>query len=338
MAACRTRAATLDAPLRDAAIVRDAAARTAPLSTPTAPRPAWCWRALPRADLRAIDARGVPWSVAAGAITDESLHVTTTLPSEIPCALPGRWALEFLRDGAALLVADARFYVKASATAPFVVTPLCTDLEGAPWTRRSAGGWGLVTHRSRAFEPTLMLTHLASGATGWFAITGVDDSTTALVLDARESFVALSRGRRLGFVDRVNTVAGGVIAAQEERYDGLTRTSSGVVAWRDDGNLRTIVFAEETAGPYARSTGARPDRSSTHRVMRVDLARFVAVTDLGIELTDDRGASWSRVLTWSTPRDAGTLAPLERSTLGWLRGQTLAVATPDGIATERCQN
>jgi hypothetical protein len=331
--ACRTRhVVALDdgpVPLHETAVV-DAAARAAP----AAPAPAWCWRARPRVDVRAIDAHGAVWSVRDDRVTDETHALTAPLPDEIPCQMGGVWALEFARDGAAFLVADGRFYVRGGESVGFSVTPLCSDVRGAPWSRRAAGGWSFVSHRSGAVEPTLMLSRAPAGDVGWFAITGMDATTRAVVLDGSDSYLALSEGEHLVFVDRVNTVAGGVIAGQGERFDGLTRTAAGITAWRDDPDgSRVIVFTEAAMGPYTRVTGRRPPGPPASAVMRVDLARFVAVAGERVELSVDRGARFETVL--ALPSDESGLQ-LGRPSIGWLPGHRLAVAGVGGVAAESC--
>ncbi len=283
--------------------------------------------------MRAIDTRGVVWSVRGGRLTDESRDVTVTLPDEIPCREGHRWAMEFARDGAAFLVADSRFYVRPTERGAWAVTPLCTDVEGAPWSRRAAGGWSFVSHRSAAVEPTLMLTRIPAADMGWFAITGLDATTTAVVLDTNDSFLTLSQGDHLVFVDRVNTVAGAVIAAQGDRFDGLTRTAAGLVAWRDDGERRVMVFSESPSGPFTRVEGRRPSGPPARAVMRVDLARFVAVSDAAVQLSTDRGERFDTVLALP-PSDAG--ADLSRPSIGWLQGHRLSIATRGGVASETC--
>lgn len=292
------------------------------------PKP-WCWRALPRADVRAIDAQGAVWSVVGQRLTKELTGQTWRLGEEIPCLLRGAWAMEFARDGSAFLLADSRFHVRSGEETGFAVTPLCTDLQGAPWSRRADGvGWAFVSHRSRAVEPTLMFSHAPGGGTGWYAVTGMDGSTRAVVLDAAGSMITLTGEGHLVFVDRVNVVAGEVMAVQRERFDGLTRTAAGVTAFRDDLNgRRVIVYTERVSGPYVRTEGRRPSGSTARRVFRLDLARFLAVTEQTLELSEDRGVTWVQVYE-------GTA--LERPQMGWLPGHHPAVATRDGIASDDC--
>ena len=330
---CRRRVTAADGGLRRAVDVADAAAvapEAAAGGAGLAPR-AWCWRALPRVDLRAIDPQGGLWTLAGRRLTEASSGRTEVLAEEIPCILPGAWAMEFGRDGSAFLLADSRFHVRGGAGAGFAVTPLCTDLGGSPFARRAAGaGWSFVSHRSRAVEPTLMPSRSAGGGTGWYAVTGMDDATRAVVLGPDESLVTLAGGDRLIFVDRVNTVAGEVIAAQGERFDGITRSAAGVTAHRDDEGRRVVVYTEAAAGPYTRAAGPRPAGPRARTVVRVDLARFLAVSERTVELSDDRGATWRRVF------DAGAGVTLERPQVGWLVGHHLAVATRDGVVTDDC--
>lgn len=336
VADCRARRTPTDADVAARDATPDASSAATPdAASPPAPAPpprAWCWRPLPRVDLRGLDAQGNVWSLAGTRLTDETAGRTVTLETEIPCILPGAWAMDFARDGSAFLLADSRFYVRGDAAMGFAVTPLCTDLGGAPWARRRGGaGWSFVSHRSRSVEPTLMLSRAPSGGTGWYAITGMDNTTRAAVLDASESYVSLSAGDHLIFVDRVNTVAGEVMAGQSERFDGLTRSAAGITAHRDDPDgRRTIVYTEAAAGPYTRASATRPPGPPARLVVRVDLARFVAVTDSAVELSGDRGATWRRV--YQRPEGA----TLERPQVGWAPGHHLAVATRDGLAVDGC--
>jgi hypothetical protein len=303
-------------------------------TTPPTPAAPWCWRPKPLVDVRAIDTHGAVWSVRRRLLTDETHAVTTTLPDEIPCLAGGLWSMEFARDGAAFLMADGRFYVRPGERAGFSVTPLCSDVKGAPWSRRTAGGWSFVSHRTASVEPTLMLSRAPAGDTGWYAITGLDGSTHAVVLDASDSFLSLAEGEHLIFVDRVNTVAGAVLTAQGDRFDGLTRTAAGLTAWRDDPHgRRVIVFSESPAGPFTRVEGSRPDGPPALAVMRVDLARFVAVRDTAVEVSDDRGAHFTSVLALPSNEAGITLA---RPSIGWLPGHRLAVAGVGGVASETC--
>jgi hypothetical protein len=336
LAACRERRAV--APPHDApppiALADRAVAEAPTPARPSAPPPSWCWRPRPLADVRAIDARGSVWSVRGARLTDETHHVTVALPDEIPCLDRALWSMEFARDGAAFLVAAGRFYVRPGERAGFSVTPLCSDVKGAPWSRRAAGGWSFVSHRSATVEPTLMLSRAAAGDTGWYAITGLDASTRAVVLDANDSFLALAEGEHVVFVDRVNTVAGAVIAAKGERFDGLSRTAAGLVAWRDDPDgRRVMVFSESASGPFTRVEGRRPAGPSAAAVLRVDLARFVAVSDHSVELSTDRGARFENVLSLPVDEAGITLA---RPSVGWLPGHRLAVAGVGGVASETC--
>ncbi len=322
--------------LPDAAVTASASPDAGAPSVPTPPSPppaAWCFTARALADVRALDARGDVWSVRGAQLTDETHQTTVTLASEIPCFERGLWAMEFQRDGSAFLLADSRFYVRPDARAAFSVTPLCTDVKGAPWSRRSAGGWSFVSHRNAAIEPTLMLTRVPAADVGWFAVTGLDPSTHSAVLDGNDAFLALSQGEHLMFVDRANVVAGAVLDARNDTFDGLTRSAAGIVAWHDEGTRRVVVFSEAAAGPFTRVEGARPSQSPARAVLRIDLARFVAVTDREVQLSNDRGAHFHTVLT--LPPDADAHA-LERPSLGWLGGSTLSLAVRGGVASERC--
>ncbi len=333
---CRRPATTHDAApssARTDAAVRDAAAPRETAAPATAP---WCFEPLPRADVRAIDDQGRVWTAQGLALLRDDRPTPVTLPDELPCPSRGTFAMEFVDGGAAFMVLDGRFYVRPSRDAAFVVTPACTDLAGAPWTRRTAGGWAFVANTWRSVGPGLLMTREASGVSGWYAITALDRSITAGVLDGQHSLLSLINEGRVVLVDQVQTVAGEVLAAEGGGFTTLSRSTAGVVAARDAADShRVIVTAPSLGENFERIESVRDRGAVTRAVVVVDLARFVAVTDDSVELSVDHGRTFRTVLRMP-PADAGG-ARLERPHVGRLRDGRLAVATRDGLAVDRCR-
>jgi len=281
-------------------------------------------------DVRAIDARGAVWAIEGRYLLDETRGVATDMPQEIPCPSPARWALSFDADDRAFALAAGRFYVRAGRDEPFRVTPLCTDVGGAPWSLLRNGGYGLVNTPPRGGR-AMLLTNDRTGAMGWFAVTAMEDSITEAVLDADRSVATLSAGGHLVVVDQVRVVAGEVLATRSELFAGIRRTPAGVVAWRDASpTTRVMVMTDSLGGEFSRVESAHP-ASRTLGVFRLDLARLVAVTDAGIELSTDNGERFARVLARPVDDLRGA-----RAGAGWLPGHHPAVAFTDGVATDDC--
>jgi hypothetical protein len=312
----------------------DATAATGPeTAAPVAP---WCFERMPRVDLRAIDDEGRLWALRGDALSRDGDAHPATLPDEIPCPARGAYALEFFDGGAAAALVDGRFYVRASRDSPFLVTPICTDVGGAPWSPRAAGGWHVVANARPAIGPAVLVTREASAATGWYAVTALDRSITAGVFDASQSLLELVNEGHLILVDQRQTVAGEVLAARGESFTTLSRTAAGVLAAHDaPGDRRVLVTSRALAEPFARVESSRDRGTPTRAAWVVDLARVFAVTDDSVEVSVDRGRSFRTVLR-RDPNDGGTAA-FERPHVGRLRDGRLAVATRDGLAVERCQ-
>lgn len=302
----------------------------APQGPPPRPAPAWCWRPRHAVDVRAIDARGAVWAIEGRYLLDETRGIATDMPQEIPCPSPARWALSFDADDRAFALAAGRFYVRAGRSEPFRVTPLCTDVGGAPWSLMRNGGYGLVNTPPRGGR-AMLLTNDRTGAMGWFAVTAMEDSITEAALDGDRSVATLSAGGHLIVVDQVRVVAGEVLATRSELFAGMRRTPAGLVVWRDASpTTRALLLADALGGEFTRVESEHP-ASRTLAVFRLDLARVVAVTDQGIELSSDNGEHFARVL--AQPLDARRG---ERAGAGWLAGHHPAVAFTDGIATDDC--
>lgn len=321
--ACRSHAVTT---------VADASAPSTPrtLERPVAEAPAtpWCLTAMPPADLRAIDADGAVWSLAGAALTRDGAPAGT-LDDEIACPARGTFAMEFEADGAAFLVADGRFHVRAGAALPFVVTPLCTAIAGAPWSRRAGGGWSFIPSGMRSIGPGLLSTRDATGASGWFATTALDRTITAAALDARNSMLTLANGGHAIVVDQARTVAGELLAAHGELFATLARTAAGITLARDDGRRRVMLVAPTLTGDFARIEGTRDAVEPTRYAACADIARCIATTERSVEFSADRGRTFRTVFR----SDAAALA---RPSVGRLRDGTLAVAMRGGIVSARC--
>jgi hypothetical protein len=326
--ACRDRRATPD-------VARAEPVSPAPAPTPEPPplpaRDPWCWRAMPRASLRAIDPRGNVWAVIGPNVLDETDHSAAVLESDVPCPVAPAWSFGFDTEGRAAIVRAGRVYIRAGRNDPFRLTPLCTAVGGAPWSAMRNGGFGAVTTPPRTTERSLLLTNDRTGAMGWFAVTALQSSITEAVLDGDRSLATLSAGGHLVVVDQQRIVAGEVAATRSELFAGLRRTPAGVVAWRDASpTQRVIVSAEGVGGEFLRIEGAHP-ASRTLAVFRLDLARIVAVTDAGVELSTDNGERYQRVLSRRIDAEAGA-----RAHAGWLPHRHPAAAFPDGLATDDC--
>ncbi|MDB4930189.1 MAG: hypothetical protein JWM10_2673, partial [Myxococcaceae bacterium] len=304
--------------------------------TTEAPVAPWCFEPMARVDLRAIDDEGRLWTLRGDALSREGDARPAVLPDELPCPARGGYALEFFEGGAAAALVDGRFYLRASRDAPFLVTPVCTDVGGAPWSVRAAGGWHVVANARRSVGPAVLVTREANAATGWYAVTALDRSITAGVFDASQSLLELVNEGHLILVDQRQTVAGEVLAAHGEGFTTLSRTAAGVLAAHDaPGARRVLVTARSLSEPFTRVESSRDRESPTRAAWVVDLARVFAVTDDAVEVSVDRGRSFRTVLR-REPADGGAGA-FERPQVGRLRDGRLAVATRDGLAVERCR-
>ena len=290
---------------------------------------------MPRADLRAIDRDGAIWTLSGSTLTRDTDDERIVLGSEIPCPVRGAYAMEFPADRSVFLVADARFHVRATRDAGFVVTPLCTDLAGAPWSRRVEGGWSFVANAWQSVGPGLLMTRDATGASGWFATTALDRTISAAIVDEHHSMLTLANGGHVILVDQVQTAAGEVLATHGELFSTLSRSAAGVVAARDAGDRRRVLLlAPSITARFVRIDATRDQSAPTRAVAAVDIARFVAFTDQDIELSVDRGRSFHTV--FHTPGGDGVATALGRPSVGRLRDGALAVVTRDAVISEQC--
>lgn len=286
-----------------------------------------------RVRARAIAPDGHVWSLNPGEVRDETADARYALrPADMVCPRRGAFALSFSEDGSVFAIADGRLYVRAPGH-DFAPTPMCGDLGPAAASRWRGGGYGFVSNGRPTGEPSLLLTRHPEGAIGWYAITALDPTMRAVVLDPQRSMLTLNARGQLVVVDQVNTVAGAVLAAGAESFAGLSRTEEAALAWRDDGpTARVLVWGHRLDGAFTRVASQRPPGAATRYVAMLDLARFVAVTDAGVELSADGGQRFARVLAADAPRVdlAGGAAA------GWIAEEP-AVAFPAGVARARCE-
>jgi hypothetical protein len=96
-----------------------------------------------------------------------------------------------------------------------------------------------------------------------------------------------------------------------------------MLAWRDEGPRRVLLAAANLREPWTEVSGSAAGGVPTQVVFRVDLARLLAVTAQGLELSDDGGATWTEVY----------VGALSRPTFGLLPGGVPAVLCRDGVLT-----
>lgn len=299
----------------------------------------WCWQPRPLVEARAIGPEHHVWSLEAGVVTDETLGARYVLPDELPCPLPGPWRLGFSPNGGLYALAGGRFYVASGGAAAgarrFAVTPMCTTLEGVPFAARTTRGHAFVANTRRSAGPAMLLSNDPSGASGWFATYALDPTLQSVVVDGAQSVLSLTGAGRLVVVDQVQTVAGELLAAHEERFEGLDRGAERIAAWRrvDAGHL-TIVTATSLQGPWERISAAIDSPAPVRRLYAVDLARFVALTDEAVAVSTDHGAHFVTVLA----RPALRTPPerVARGTTGFDAEGAWVIAFPDGEARARC--
>jgi len=274
------------------------------------------------------------WSIRAGVVYDETAATPFVLPPpEMPCPRRGTFALSFAEGSSVFAVVDGRLYVKAPGH-PFAATPMCGDLGPAAASPWQGGGYAFVSNGRITGEPSLLLTHDPEGRIGWYAITALAPTMRAVVMDGNRSMLTLNGRGQLVVVDQVHTVAGEVLAAQGARFEGLSRTDEATLAWRDTGDTgREFVWGARLDGEFSRITAERPQGTATRYAAMLDLARFVAVTDEGVELSSDGGQHFARVFV----RRGGRPATVGGASAGWIAEGVAAVAFRDGIARASCE-
>ncbi|MBL8678104.1 MAG: hypothetical protein JNK05_03020 [Myxococcales bacterium] len=306
------------------------------VATPPAP---WTVRALSPALARAIDDRGHRIALVGDAIVDETAggrRVELAFDDQ-RCDLPFD-TIAFDGDGAGYLVRRGRVFLKAPHQDTWERAAVCNNLLGNPWVYDASRGWRVLSRRGRSAEPAI-LSHSASGelASGWTAISGARSSTTHAVVDVDNSRVVLESGGHPLKIDVTLEVAGAILATASVPFQGITRTRTGVVVWREDtgGADVDLLFSTTIRGQYQRARVARDAGARAGEVLGVWAApggARVIVTRRGVELfegTDVRAHAHS-VARWSTPINTES-----GISVGWLSNGKLAVVTPNAWAVER---
>lgn len=307
---------------------------------PPEPEPAWCFRPGERVDLRGIDRAGHVLAARGRELRDETAGGAVELLDPMtPC----RWRGSYFgtaADGRAMMVHQGRLYLRAALARRWTATPICTDAGGAPVApRTNANGWAVVARRGSG-EPGMLLTNESAGVFGWFALFAMDATLTDVVIEGDASFLALVSGGHMIVVDRTRTVAGAVLPAAHATFDGMTRTTHGVVAYRDLGpGSREMVVGDGVQATFRRVQCTRPAGGRTLRVFASSLGRMVAVTDRGVELARDPARGFVRVFDWSSiaqVADGGDRIDRASVTFGFLANGRPALAMPDGVVTADC--
>jgi hypothetical protein len=191
----------------------------------------------------------------------------------------------------------------------------------------------LVGRRFEHSDAALLLTDDATGRSGWVAMTALDPTTTALVLEGSGSFVSLTSGGHALFVDRERRVAGEILAAGGAVWPSLTRTDEGIILSRDQTpTVRSIVFGPSVAGRFERQERLRPEGRHTVDVFAAEFGRTIAVTREGVEWAADRNAAFVEVGRWPD----GDRALGSNASLGWIDDSLPAVVTPTALIARRC--
>lgn len=326
-------------PTRPSEPAQVAAPNGAPNPAPNAVPAPWTVRALAPALARAIDDRGHRMALIGDALVDETAggrRVELAFDDQ-RCDLPYD-TIAFDGDGAGYLVRRGRVFLKTPHQDAWERAAVCNNLLGNPWVYDASRGWRVLSRRGRSAEPAI-LSHGASGelASGWTAISGARSSTTHAVVDVDNSRVVLESGGHPLKIDVTLEVAGAILATASVPFQGITRTRTGVVVWREDnrGADVDVLFSTTIRGQYQRARIARDAGAREGEVLGVWAAPGggrVIVTRRGVELfegTEARGHAHS-VARWPAPvtTEAGI-------SVGWLANGKLAVVTPNAWAFER---
>jgi hypothetical protein len=310
------------------------------LAAPSEARPSWLVEALPPASARAIDARGRRVAIVDGAVVDESVsgpraaRVERLEMDANACELP-RESLSFDEEGNGYLVHAGRVFVRAHNAVQWSRTLACSNIEGEPWVLSAQRGWGVIARRGREAVPALLFTHERDGRQGWFAVSAADPGVTGAVLDEDGSRLVLAHGGHPIMIDVTREVAGAVLATASVPFEGVSRTSSGVVVWREDGVDLDLLVSRLARGPYQRerllrdTTRAGDPSREVLNVWAGAGGQRVVVTRSGVELRDAGAAHARTVARWPV-----ALESAQGVSVGRLADGRLAVVTPVAWARE----
>ncbi|MFO0562641.1 MAG: hypothetical protein U0269_31780 [Polyangiales bacterium] len=295
---------------------------------------AWVVQPLAGAHARAIDHRGHRMALIDERVVDESAPNAPAQPlvfDDSHCEFPFD-TLSFDEDGAGYLVRRGRVFVRAPGATEWSRTTVCNDVEGEPWLFSATRGWGVLSRRARSATPAMLYTREIEGRSGWFAVSAADAELSAAALDDDGSRVVLVHGGHPLMIDMTNEVAGAIFATANLEFEGITRTRSGVVVWRQDGEDLDLLVSRLARGSYRRERIARDAETATVRVLGVwtgALGQRVAVTTRGVEFYEAGRAHSAEVARWAAP-----LNTAHGINIGWLSDGRLAVATPNAIARQ----
>jgi hypothetical protein len=324
----------------DASAPSDAASPSAALLEPwgSAEPAQWTTRALPPALARAIDDRGHRIALIGDAVVDESANGTRVELAfdDHTCDLPYD-TISFDDDGAGYIVRRGRVFLRPPGQAAWERAAVCNNLLGVPWAFDGARGWRVLSRRGRSAEPAI-LSHGASGelSSGWTAISGARASTTHAVVDVDNSRVLLESGGHPIKIDVTLEVAGALLATASVPFQGITRSRTGVLVWREEpgGAEVDTLFSSTIRGQYQRARIARDSGARAGEVLAVFAApggARVIVTRRGVELFEGTARAHAHsVARWPVALETET-----GISVGWLANGKLAVVTPTAWAYER---
>jgi len=294
----------------------------------------WVLQTLATVNARAIDHRGHRMALTDESVVDESAPNAAPQPlvfDDHRCEVPFD-ALSFDEDGAGYLVRRGRVFVRVPGATAWSRTTVCNDVAGERWLFSTTRGWGVLSRRGRTATPAMLYTRERDGRNGWFAVGEIDQDVSAAAFDQDGSRVVLVHGGHPLMIDVTNEVAGAIFATANVEFEGITRTRSGVVVWRQDGEELDLLVSRLARGSYRRERIARDAGTATVRVLGVwtgALGQRVAVTTRGLEFYEAGRGRSAEVVRWAV-----SLNTAHGINIGWLPDGRLVVVTPNAIARQ----